>query len=91
MLQSPLLKEISSRDFRVLKPMGQIMEKEMCQAHDFVRSSQSNKDWIENYNRDQRKVVINKGFKKLGITWMEIPQEISRNREDTLIVYYNRS
>ena len=33
MLQSSPLKEISSRDYRVPKPMGRVMEKEMCQAH----------------------------------------------------------
>jgi hypothetical protein len=62
MLQSLPLKEISSQDFKVLKPVGQIMEKEMCQAHDLVRSSQSNKDRFENYNQDQGKVVIDKEF-----------------------------
>jgi len=33
MLQSSPLKEISSRDYRVPKPMGRVMEKEMCQEH----------------------------------------------------------
>ena len=41
------------------------MEKEMCQAHELVRNSQSNKDWFKNYNQDQKKVVINKGFRKI--------------------------
>jgi hypothetical protein len=38
----------------------------MCQTHVLVRSSESNKDCFEDYNRDQRKVVVNKGFRRLG-------------------------
>jgi hypothetical protein len=36
-LQSIPLKEISSQDFRALKPVGLLMEKEMCQTHDLVK------------------------------------------------------
>ena len=33
MLQSSPLKEISSRDYRMTKASGWVMEKETCQAH----------------------------------------------------------
>jgi hypothetical protein len=59
------------------------MEKEICQAHVLVRSSKSNKDRFKNYNRVQRKVVIDND--SLGIQEKhrrEFPKEIPRRERN---------